>query len=85
MKSAALAARLEFAMRGELARGVHRLDLASRTLDAVSPLATLKRGFAVVTRAADGVLVTDAATLAQGDTLVTRLAAGQFRSRVVED
>jgi len=84
-KSAALAARLEFAMRGELARGVHRLDLASRTLDAVSPLATLKRGFAVVTRAADGVLVTDAATLAQGDTLVTRLAAGQFRSRVVED
>ena len=67
------------------ARGLHRLDLASRTLDAVSPLATLQRGFAVVTRATDGALVTDAARLAAGDTLVTRLATGQFRSRVVEE
>lgn len=83
--SAALAARLEHAMRNELARSAHRFDLASRTLDAVSPLATLRRGFAVVTQASTGALVTDAATLAAGDTLVTRLAAGQFRSRVVED
>ncbi|MBV6418684.1 MAG: Exodeoxyribonuclease 7 large subunit [Steroidobacteraceae bacterium] len=83
--SAALATRLEHAMRNELARNAHRLDLASRTLDAVSPLATLRRGFAVVTQASTGALVTDAATLAAGDTLVTRLAAGQFRSRVVED
>ena len=83
-QGAALAARLEFAMRNELARGAHRLGLASRTLDAVSPLATLQRGFAVVTRAADGALVTDATALATGDTLVTRLAIGQFRSRVVE-
>ncbi|MGE0582010.1 MAG: exodeoxyribonuclease VII large subunit [Steroidobacteraceae bacterium] len=81
---AALSTRLEHAMRNELARSLHRLDLASRTLDAVSPLATLQRGFAVVTRATDGALVTDAAALATGDTLVTRLAAGQFRSRVVE-
>jgi exodeoxyribonuclease VII large subunit len=84
-RAAALSARLEFAMRGQLDRGRHRLDLASRTLDAMSPLATLRRGFAVVTRAADGALVSDAATLAAGDTLVTRLAAGQFRSRVVEE
>ncbi len=84
-RCAALSARLEFAMRGRLARGLHRLDLASRTLDAVSPLATLQRGFAVVTRATDGALVTDAARLAAGDTLVTRLATGQFRSRVVEE
>ncbi|MGD9599614.1 MAG: exodeoxyribonuclease VII large subunit [Steroidobacteraceae bacterium] len=83
--SAALADRLERAMRAELARGAHRLDLASRTLDAVSPLATLRRGFAVVTHAATGALVTDAAAVASGDTLVTRVAAGQFRSRVVED
>ncbi len=83
--SAALADRLERAMRTELARGAHRLDLASRTLDAVSPLATLRRGFAVVTQATTGALVTDAASVASGDTLVTRVASGQFRSRVLED
>lgn len=80
-----LARRVGRAMQGELARGLHRLDLASRTLDAVSPLATLRRGFAVVTHERGGALVTDAATLAVGDTLVTRVAAGQFRSRVLEE
>jgi exodeoxyribonuclease VII large subunit len=80
-----LEARLALAMRGELARGAHRLDVASRTLDAVSPLATLRRGFAVVTRASDHALVTDAATLSVGDTVVTRVASGEFRSRVTEE
>ncbi len=82
---AELARRVGRAMQGELARGLHRLDLASRTLDAVSPLATLRRGFAVVTHERGGALVTDAATLAAGDTLITRVAAGQFRSRVLEE
>jgi exodeoxyribonuclease VII large subunit len=81
----ALAIRLERAMLGELARGAHRLDLASRTLDAVSPLATLQRGFAVVVRATDRSLVTDAATLTVGESLITRVASGEFRSRVTED
>ncbi|HNS28795.1 MAG TPA: exodeoxyribonuclease VII large subunit, partial [Steroidobacteraceae bacterium] len=81
----ALAIRLERAMLGELARGAHRLDLASRTLDAVSPLATLQRGFAVVVRATDRSLVTDAATLKVGESLITRVASGEFRSRVTED
>jgi len=80
-----LAIRLERAMLGELARSAHRLDAVSRTLDAVSPLATLRRGFAVVTRASDRALVTDAAALSVGDTVVTRVASGEFRSRVMED
>ena len=43
-----------------------RLALASRTLDAVSPLATLGRGFAVVSRVDDGALLRDAAQAPAG-------------------
>ena len=43
--------RASAAPRAELARVAHRLALAQRGLDAVSPLATLTRGFAIVTRA----------------------------------
>ncbi|GMU70235.1 MAG: exodeoxyribonuclease 7 large subunit [Steroidobacteraceae bacterium] len=80
-----LEARLTLAMRAALARAQQQLESASRTLDAVSPLATLERGFAVVTRADSGALVTDAATLAVGERLLTRLASGQFHSRVIGD
>jgi exodeoxyribonuclease VII large subunit len=50
----------------------------------VSPLATLSRGFAIVTRAADGSLVTDVASLAVGDEIEARLARGRLRARVTE-
>ena len=55
-------ARLTQALKAYLARASHRLALAQRGLHAVSPLATLTRGFAIVTRA-DGSLVTDCGRL----------------------
>ncbi len=77
-----LVQRLHHAAEAQLAVRAHRLALAQRTLQTASPLATLARGFAIVTRA-DGALVTDAAVLAPGEEVHTRLAAGSVRSRVV--
>ena len=60
-----------------------RLALASRTLDAVSPLATLGRGFAVVSRVDDGALLRDAAQAPAGTEIEARLAKGRLRAHVV--
>jgi len=59
-----------------------RLALASRTLDAVSPLATLGRGFAVVSRASDGALLREAAQAPAGTEIEARLSKGRLRARV---
>ena len=77
-----LKSRLTYAMDGELSRLTHRLDLAHRTVQTASPLATLARGFAIVTRA-DGSLVTDATAVSPGEQIDTRLASGGLRSRVI--
>ncbi len=50
----------------------------------MSPLATLARGFAVLTRSADHVLITDAAQLSVGERFDARLAQGSLRATVVE-
>ena len=74
-------ARLDHGLRMQLHRAGHRLDLAKRALNSVSPLATLARGFAIVSRA-DGTLVTDAAALGIGDEIEARLARGSGQARV---
>ncbi len=58
-----------------------RLATLSRTLDAVSPLATLGRGYAIVMRP-DGRLVREAAGLAPGDRVQARLASGRIDCQV---
>jgi len=75
-------ARLLHAMRECVSRAAHRLALAQRALNAVSPLATLTRGFAIVTRGADGSLLTNAATVAVGEEIEARLAHGRLNARV---
>jgi exodeoxyribonuclease VII large subunit len=60
-----------------------RLALASRTLDAVSPLATLGRGFAVVSRVSDGALLRDAAQVPVGEQIEARLAKGRLHAQVI--
>jgi len=59
------------------------LELAARGLHAVSPLATLERGYAIVTDA-QGVALLDARSLKGGDLVQTRLARGRFTAQVVE-
>ncbi len=65
--------------RIEAVRG--RCDLAAGRLNAVSPLATLQRGYAIVTNAA-GHVVTDAQTLEDADIIEAKLAQGSVRARV---
>jgi exodeoxyribonuclease VII large subunit len=76
-----LEARLERAAHDRLAHLRHRFELAQRALDAVSPRATLARGYAIVTRAG-GALLTDAATVAPGDEIEAHLAHGALAARV---
>jgi exodeoxyribonuclease VII large subunit len=76
-----LALRLRHAAAGRVGAAAQRLALAQRALNAVSPLATLARGFAIVTRA-DGALVADAAQVAVGEEIEARLAHGALTARV---
>jgi exodeoxyribonuclease VII large subunit len=73
--------RLRHAATARMGVAAQRLALAQRGLDAVSPLATLARGFAIVTRA-DGALVTDAAAVAAGEEIEARLARSILLARV---
>jgi exodeoxyribonuclease VII large subunit len=77
-----LEGRLQTALKSALVRAENRLTLAARTLNTVSPLATLDRGFAIVTRASDGALITDAGSVNVGDEIDARVARGTLRARV---
>jgi exodeoxyribonuclease VII large subunit len=77
----ALRARLDRAWEQRLSRLSHRVALAKKALDMASPLATLARGFAIVTRA-DGTLVTDAHSVPAGEEIEARLASGHLRAKV---
>jgi exodeoxyribonuclease VII large subunit len=81
VRHATLGARLEAALNRRIASARHRLELAQRALDTVSPLATLERGFAIVTRVADGALLTDADAIEIGQEIEARLAHGRLTAR----
>ena len=69
--------------KGYFAAKENRLGLAIKTLNTASPLATLARGFAMVTRA-DGTIVTDAGTVSVGDEIQASLAKGKLTARVTQ-
>ena len=75
--------RLRVAIRADLQRRDARIRGLARALDAVSPLATLGRGYALVQRAEDGHAVTNAAQVGAGDALEVRLAHGWLETTVV--
>lgn len=78
---AALARRLHTATRTHLQRLRQKLTGAMRALDTVSPLATLDRGYAIVTTA-DGQVLRDAQRTQPGDQVTARLAQGRLRCTV---
>jgi exodeoxyribonuclease VII large subunit len=78
---ATAAIHLAHRVRSQIAEYRTRQQLALRALHAVSPLATLARGYAIVTRS-DGSVVRDARDLSAGEALRTRLAQGAFESVV---
>ena len=58
------------------------LGSLSQTLHAVSPLATLNRGYALATEEANGKIVRSTGQLNIGDSVITRITEGSFSSRV---
>jgi exodeoxyribonuclease VII large subunit len=76
-----LAANLAAATRAHLLAGRAMLDRRTASLEALSPLAILNRGYALVFDA-NGQLVTDAERLAPGDEVSARLARGLVHARV---
>lgn len=73
--------RLQRAMKERLASQRNRLQQLSRTLDTVSPLQTLSRGYSITTDE-QGTLLRDTGNLRPGDQITTRLASGQVSSTV---
>jgi exodeoxyribonuclease VII large subunit len=74
--------RLHRAAALSLERRRARLAGLGRSLEALSPLATLERGYSITRRAADGAILRDAKAAAYGDLIETRLADGRLLSRV---
>lgn len=79
---------LERRLHRDLSQGMEARHTALRSLDsrlaAVSPSATLARGYAVLTRARDGALIKAAEQLAAGDITRTQLAQGSVVSTIDE-
>jgi len=73
--------RLPGAMQRRLQVAREHFERSMRTLNAVSPLATLERGYAIVTDSAARV-VTNAAMLAPGAQIEARVARGSVRATV---
>jgi exodeoxyribonuclease VII large subunit len=82
-RHAALSARLQAAALGQLRRARERLLPLVRTLNAVSPLATLERGYAIVSTVG-GEILRDAADAKPGTLIEARLGRGAFRAKVEE-
>ncbi len=74
--------RLRAAWRSQNERLSQRLESVKRELNAVSPLATLQRGYAIVT-GSDGQVLIDSADVKLDDTITARLARGSVMAKVI--
>ncbi len=68
--------RLLNSMRNQLSLNKERLTPMSRTLDTVSPLNTLKRGYAIVMKGDE--VITKSNQVKQGDTITAKLSEGSL-------
>ena len=77
-----LSSRLAAGMQYGLERRRQQLHASVQNLHALSPLATLERGYAIVQRADTGVVVRDARELKRGDQVNARVARGRLHCLV---
>ena len=75
--------RLQAALHHHLGRYQLQVQHLAHALDTVSPLATLSRGYAIVT-ATDDKILRNAADIRTGETIHTRLAKGRLVSTVTK-
>jgi exodeoxyribonuclease VII large subunit len=83
-ESTILRRRLDTAVRVSAQTQRQRLAALMRALDAVSPLATLSRGYAIVQREPDQRLVKAAADVTPGQQVRARLAKGRLLCNVIK-
>jgi exodeoxyribonuclease VII large subunit len=76
--------RLASAIRVQLERPRRQLAVLAASLQGVSPLQTLERGYAIVQDQRTGQVLRDAASLKAGDRVTARLARGAFTATVQE-
>ncbi|MCF6322715.1 MAG: exodeoxyribonuclease VII large subunit [Gammaproteobacteria bacterium] len=76
--------RLQRALQQQLQQRQQQLQGVTRALDAVSPLATLGRGFSITRNRQSGRVLRDIKDAAIGDTIETTLAQGQLLCEVTE-
>ena len=79
-----LGQRLDGATRARLLALHNQLGLATRALDTVSPLATLNRGYAIVSDAASGAVISHVTDAKAGQSIRARLADGSLLAEVRE-
>ncbi|MCC6766231.1 MAG: exodeoxyribonuclease VII large subunit [Deltaproteobacteria bacterium] len=75
--------RLHLDARRALATAQDRVGRAAASLDGLSPLAVLARGYSLVRRVDDGAIVRASAALAPGDEIDISFAVGSSRARVL--
>ena len=73
------------ALKHRVALDVSRLQGFERRLNALNPLAVLGRGYAVVTRQADGKLVSQVSDVKPNDEIQVRVSDGAFDAIVSKD
>lgn len=81
-KQSQLVTRLKNAMQNSLKQNDAELQNSISQLNTVSPLATLARGYAIITDA-QGKVTNDASQLNSGDNIDVRLDKGQFKAKVL--
>ncbi len=82
-RMAAAGERLRFALAVRVRHARGTVEQAAGRLDALSPLACLERGYAIVRRGdSTGPVVRDADTLAAGDAVALVFARGRARARI---
>ena len=74
----ALSQRMRTAIRQQLANRQSRFALACKSLDTISPLATLERGYSIVTRVKDNTILRRTTDIKAGEQVEARLAEGQL-------
>jgi len=78
MRRQAYQQRLSAAIARGLQQRQRRLAVVCRSLDTISPLATLERGYAIVTRERDQRILRVAADIKPGERIETRLSRGRL-------